>query len=143
MGYGKWPLNFFDRSPAGYAFAGISLIIPITDWQDVRHKTRQLDAGARELELERKTLDRKREGDLARMDAEIEKYIRLQEASRNAAEKWEALCAEYERLADAGSLPQSEYLDALEQLSAARLDCEIYSILKLKRQLGRRQYIVP
>ena len=51
------------------------------------------------------------------------------------------LCEELDRQADQGVTPLSNYLTALEQLSAARLDCELYSILKLQQQLLRKRYI--
>lgn len=141
VGYGRWPLNFFDRRPDIYGVVGISLTIPITEWRAVNAGTARLDAAARQLELQRENAERKKRVELLKYDGEIARYGTLLAASESTVAKYEELCEELDRQADQGVTPLSNYLTALEQLSAARLDCELYSILKLQQQLLRKRYI--
>jgi len=141
VGYGQWPLNFFDRDPAAFGVVGLNLVIPISTWREVGEQGRLLDNAARKLELRRDTMQRQKTAALQQYDAEIEKYDALLSTSLLAVGKYEEMCAELDSLSAQGLAPTSEYLTALEQLSAARMDSELYSILKLQSQLQRQRYI--
>lgn len=141
VGYGRWPLNFFDHNPATYGLVGLTLLIPITPWRDVRHNTTLLDNAARKLQLQRDMLERSRQVALLRFDGEIAKYEEMIVANERTVAKCEELCEELDKLSSRGVSPISDYLKAMEQLSAARLDGELYAMLKLQQQLLRKNYI--
>lgn len=140
-GYGRWPLNFFERRPDLYAVVGLSLVIPLTEWRAANAGTARLDAAARQIELQRENAERRKRVELLKYDGEIARYGTLLAASEGIVAKYEELCEELDRQSDQGVTPMSNYLTALEQLSAARLDCELYNILKLQQQLLRKRYI--
>lgn len=140
-GYGKWGLNFFDPNPALYWIVGLKLTVPITSWRDVSAQGKLLDNAVRKLEIQRRDVERRKSIAIQRYDAQVDKYDSLAVASRRAVESCEALCDELKELSARGLKPSSEYLTALEQLSAARLDCELYDILKLQLLLERERYI--
>ena len=141
MGYGRPSMDFFSRRPDVYWAVGLTLVIPISDWRDVQLGYKRLDAAARRVELQRDNLDRQKQLALLKYDGEIARYTRLLEANGQTVAKYEELCDELDRLSAQGAVPMSDYLTALEQLSAARLDGEINSILKLQQQLLRKRYI--
>ncbi len=141
IGYGRPPMDFFSRRPDVYWAVGLSLIIPISDWRDVQLGSKRLDAAARRVELQRDNLDRQKQVSLLKYDGEIARYTRLLDANAQTVAKYEELCDELDKLSAQGAVPVSDYLTALEQLSAARLESEINSILKLQQQLLRKRYI--
>ena len=141
LGYGRPSLNFFDRLPDVYWGVGLTLVIPISDWRDVYLGRRRLDAAARKVAVQRENLDRQTQVALLKFDGEIDRYTRLLDANGRTVAKYEELCDELDKLSAQGAAPVSDYLTALEQLSAARLDGEINSILKLQQQLLRKRYI--
>ncbi|MCR4860167.1 MAG: TolC family protein [Bacteroidales bacterium] len=141
VGYGRWPLNFFDRNPDFYGIVGLTLLVPITGWRDVRQTSSYLDNAARRVELQRDNLDRRRRVALLKYDGEIARYDDLIAANGQTVSKCEELCEELDTLSSRGAVPLSDYLTALEQLSAARLDGELYAMLKLQQQLLRMNYI--
>ncbi len=141
VGYGRPSLDFFDRQPATYWAVGLTLMIPISDWRDVSLGDRRLDAAAGRLALQRENLDRQKRVALLKYDGEIARYARLVEANAQTVAKYEELCAELDALSAQGAAPVSDYLTALEQLSAARLEGEVNAILKLQQQLLRKRYI--
>lgn len=141
IGYGRPSMDFFSRRPDVYWAVGLSLIIPISDWRDVQLGSKRLDAAARRVELQRNNLDRQKQVSLLKYDGEIARYARLLDANAQTVAKYEELCDELDKLSAQGAVPVSDYLTALEQLSAARLESEINSILKLQQQLLRKRYI--
>ena len=141
IGYGRPSMDFFSRRPDVYWAVGLSLIIPISDWRDVQLGSKRLDAAARRVELQRDNLDRQKQVSLLKYDGEIARYARLLDANAQTVAKYEELCDELDKLSAQGAVPVSDYLTALEQLSAARLESEINSILKLQQQLLRKRYI--
>jgi len=141
VGYGQWPLNFFEHTPATYGFVGVTLLIPITPWRDVRQNTSLLNNAARRLELQRDRLERSRQVALLKYDGEIARYDEMIAANEQTVAKCEELCEELEKLSSQGVSPLSDYLKALDQLLAARLDGELYAMLKLQQQLLRKNYI--
>ena len=141
MGYGRPSLDVFSRRPDVYWAVGLSLIIPISDWRDVQLGHKRLDAAARRVEVQRENLDRQKQVSLLKYDGEIARYARMLDANAQTVAKYEELCEELDKLSSQGAAPVSDYLTALEQLSAARLDGEIYSILQLQQQLLRKRYI--
>ena len=141
IGYGRPSMDFFSRRPDVYWAVGLSLIIPISDWRDVQLGSKRLDAAARRVELQRDNLDRQKQVSLLKYDGEIARYTRLLDANAQTVAKYEELCDELDKLSAQGAVPVSDYLTALEQLSAARLESEINSILKLQQQLLRKRYI--
>ena len=141
MGYGRPSLNFFNRQPEFYWGVGLSLQIPISDWRDVRKGRTRLDAAAGRIAVQRENLARQKQVALLKYDGEIARYARLVDANAQTVAKYEALCAELDALSAQGAAPVSDYLTALEQLSAARLDGERYSLLKLQQQLLRKRYL--
>lgn len=141
VGYGRPSLNAFDRRPDVYWAVGLTLMVPISDWRDVVQGNKRLNAAARRVELQRDNLDRRKQVALLKYDGEIARYERLLDANAQTVAKYEELCDELDALSDQGAAPVSDYLTALEQLAAARLDGEIYSILKLQQQLLRKRYI--
>ena len=141
IGYGRPSMDFFSRRPDVYWAVGLSLIIPISDWRDVQLGSKRLDAAARRVELQRDNLDRQKQVSLLKYDGEIARYARLLDANAQTVAKYEELCDELDKLSAQGAVPVSDYLTALEQLSAARLESEINSILKLQQQLLRKHYI--
>ena len=141
VGYGRPSLNFFNRQPEFYWGVGLSLQIPISDWRDVRKGRTRLDAAAGRIAVQRENLARQKQVALLKYDGEIARYARLVDANAQTVAKYEALCAELDALSAQGAAPVSDYLTALEQLSAARLDGERYSLLKLQQQLLRKRYL--
>ena len=141
LGYGRPSLNFFNRMPDVYWGVGLTLMIPITDWRDVNLGRDRLDAAARRLQVQRENVERQKQVALLKYDGEIARYARLLDANARTVAKYEELCDELDKLSAQGAAPVSDYLTALEQLSAARLDGELYSILKLQQQLLRKRYI--
>lgn len=141
IGYGRWPLNFFERRPDVYGIVGLTLHVPITDWRAVNQGTARLDAAARQLDLERETVERQKRLALLQFDGEIARYETLLAANERTVARYEELCNELDALSTQGASSLSDYLTALEQLSAARLDGELYAILKLQQQLLRKRYI--
>ena len=141
LGYGRPSLNFFNRTPDVYWGVGLTLMIPITDWRDVNLGRSRLDAAAQRLEVQRENVERQKQVALLKYDGEIARYARMLEANALTVAKYEELCDELDKLSAQGAAPVSDYLTALEQLSAARLDGELYSILKLQQQLLRKRYI--
>lgn len=141
IGYGRWPLNFFERRADVYGIVGLTLRVPITDWRAVNKGTARLDAAARQLDLERENAERRRRMALLQYDGEIARYEALLAANERTVARLEELCNELDALCAQGVSSLSDYLTALEQLSAARLDGELYSILKLQQQLLRKRYI--
>lgn len=137
LGYGKSPLNMFENNPEVYGVVGVSLIIPLSDWRDVRSRNRLLDAAASTLEIRRDEALRRKTSVIQKYDAEIDKYDALILAGERTIAKYEALCEELDKLTHQGMAPASEYVTALEQLSSARLDNEFYTILKLHVSLKR------
>jgi len=140
IGYGQWPMNFFQRSADAYGIVGLSLRVPITDWRAVRHTGDRLDAALGQLTLERDVLERERRVELLKYDGEIARLESLRAASERTAEKYEELCRERDTLVAQGASSLSDYLTALEQLSEARLYSEIYALQKLRQQLLRKRY---
>jgi len=138
--YGKWQLNFFEDKAALSGMIGLSLVVPITGWRDAEQRGKLLSNAARKLEIQRDEAQRRKEAALQQYDAQIDKYDALEAASRRAAATYEALCEELDGMTRQGVAPASDYLTALEQLAAARLDSEMYSILKLQLQLERERY---
>ena len=141
IGYGRWPLNFFERKADVYGVAGLTLVVPITGWRSVRQNTSLLDQAARRLALERDNLERRRQVALLQYDAEIARYEALIAANDRTVAKCEALCEELDKLVAQGVSSLSDYLSAQEQLAAALLDGELYAMLRLQQQLLRKQYI--
>lgn len=141
LGYGKSPLNVFENNPEVYGVVGISLIIPLSDWRDVNNRSRLLDAAATTLEIRRDQAARRKNSQIQKFDSEIDKYDALILAGEKTIEKYEVLCGELDKLTNQGIAPASEYVTALEQLSAARLDNEFYTILKLQASLRRESCI--
>ena len=141
IGYGKSPLNVFENSPEVFGVVGVSLIIPISDWRDVENRGRLLDAAASTLEIRREQAIRRKDSQIRKLDSEIDKYDALIASGEKTIEKYEALCRELDSLTHQGIVPASEYVTALEQLSAARLDNEFYTILKLQASLQRENCI--
>ena len=141
VGYGRPSLNFFSRMPDMYWGVGLSLTVPISDWRDVYQGRTRLDAAASRIALQRENLARSKQTALLKYDGEIARYARLAEANEQTVAKYEELCDELDALSAQGAAPVSDYLTALEQLSAARLNGELYAILKLQQQLLRKRYI--
>jgi len=141
LGYGRPSLDFFNRRPDVYWAVGLTLMIPISDWRDVHLGRNRLDAAARKVALQRENLERQKQVALLKYDGEIARYAQLLEANGQTVAKYEELCEELDALSAQGAAPLSDYLTALEQLSAARLDGEVYFILKLQQQLLRKRYI--
>ena len=141
VGYGRPSLNFFSRMPDMYWGVGLSLTVPISDWRDVYQGRTRLDAAASRIALQRENLARSKQVALLKYDGEIARYARLAEANEQTVAKYEELCDELDALSAQGAAPVSDYLTALEQLSAARLNGELYAILKLQQQLLRKRYI--
>ena len=141
VGYGRPSLNFFSRMPDMYWGVGLSLTVPISDWRDVYQGRTRLDAAASRIALQRENLARSKQTAQLKYDGEIARYARLAEANEQTVAKYEELCDELDALSAQGAAPVSDYLTALEQLSAARLNGELYAILKLQQQLLRKRYI--
>ena len=78
---------------------------------------------------------------LLQYDAEIARYEALVAANDRTVAKYEALCEELDKLSAQGVSSLSDYLSAQEQLAAARLDGELYAMLRLQQQLLRTHYI--
>lgn len=138
-GYGCWPLNFFDKGPDFYALAGISFVVPITSWQDVSHKKKIVQAQQQNLQIRRDARQRSIDIEDLRYEGEISRVDALLEANSKTVEKYQELCCEMELLSASGECPTSEYLQMLEQLNEARVNQEVYGILRLQLQLQRQR----
>lgn len=141
VGYGQWQLNFFDNNPNFYGLVGITLQIPISDWRDVNNRNKMLDNAAEALEIRREEADKHKNAALQQYDSQIAKYEALLKGSQETVEKYQTLCDELDKLTRQGSVPASDYLTALEQLSSARLDSELNATLILQLRLRRDRYI--
>lgn len=141
VGYGQWPLNFFDNTPAFYGIVGLTLSIPLSDWRDVINRGKMLDNAAEALDIRLEEADRHKTAALQQYDAQIAKYSALLEGSQAAVAKYEELCQELDQLTRQGIVPASDYLTALEQLSSARLDSEMNATLLLQLRLRRDSYV--
>lgn len=141
VGYGCWPLNFFEHNPSAYGVVGLTLLIPITPWRDVRQNTSMLNNAARKVEIQRERIERGRQVALLKYDGEISMYEEMIAANKQTVKKCEELCEELEKLSGQGVATISDYMKALDQLACARLDGELYAILKLQQQLLRKNHI--
>lgn len=141
VGYGQWALNFFDNNPAFYGIAGLTLQIPISDWREVHNRGKMLDNAEETLNIRREEAEKQKTAALQQYDAQIAKYEALLKGSEQTVAKYESLCEELDRLTGQGSVPASDYLSALEQLSSARLDSEMNRILILQLRLRRDSFV--
>ncbi len=141
IGYGQWALNMFDNTPNFYGIVGLTLQIPISDWRDVSSRNKMLDNAAEALDIRLDEAQKHRDAALQQYDSQIAKYEALLEGSRETVEKYETLCEELDKLTGQGSVPASDYLTALEQLSSARLDQEMNTILILQLRLRRDRFV--
>lgn len=141
VGYGQWSLNFFDNKPAFYGIAGLTLQIPLSDWREVLNRGKLLDNAAYALNIRREEAEKQKAAALQQYDAQIAKYEALLKGSEQSVAKYEALCEELDRLTGQGSVPTSDYLTAMEQLSSARLDAEMNRILILQLRLRRDSFV--
>lgn len=141
VGYGQWALNMFENKPAFYGIVGLTLQIPISDWREVASRNKMLDNAAEALEIRQDEARKHRDAALQQYDSQIAKYESLLEGSREAVAKYETLCEELDKLTGQGSIPASDYLTALEQLSSARLDQEMNAILILQLRLRRDRFV--
>ena len=141
VGYGQWSLNFFDNNPDFYGIAGLTLQIPLSDWREVSNRGKMLDNAADALNIRREAAEKRKTAALQQYDAQIAKYEALLKGSEQTVAKYEALCEELDRLTGQGSVPTSDYLTAMEQLSSARLDAEMNRILILQLRLRRDSFV--
>ena len=140
VGYGQWQLNFFDNNPNFYGIVGVTLQIPISDWRDVSNRNKLLDHAAEALEIRREETGIHKSAALQQFDSQIAKYEALLKGSQETVKKYQALCEELDKLTRQGSVPASDYLTALEQLSSARLDSELNATLILQLRLRRDRF---
>lgn len=140
VGYGQWQLNFFDNNPNFYGIVGVTLQIPISDWRDVSNRNKLLDHAAEALEIRREETGIHTSVALQQFDSQIAKYEALLKGSQETVKKYQALCEELDKLTRQGSVPASDYLTALEQLSSARLDSELNATLILQLRLRRDRF---
>ncbi len=131
----------FDNTPNFYGIVGLTLQIPISDWRDVSSRNKMLDNAADALDIRLDEAQKHRDAALQQYDSQIAKYEALLEGSRETVEKYETLCEELDKLTGQGSVPASDYLTALEQLSSARLDQEMNTILILQLRLRRDRFV--
>lgn len=141
VGYGKWPLNMFKRDPDFFGIVGLSLIVPISDWKVANNRRRMLDQASTAIEVKKENANLRKTAALLQFDAEIAKYEAMLLSGEQAVATYEALCEELDRMSLQGIASSSDYLAALEQLSSARLDNELYSILILQLKLRRETYL--
>ncbi|MBP5211015.1 MAG: TolC family protein, partial [Bacteroidales bacterium] len=142
VGYGQWPLNMFRRSADVYGIVGLSVTIPISGWQDYKYQSALLDNADEKLRYRREALEKQQTADLLRYDGEIAKYSELATSCDRIIDKYTELCDELQTLSEQGMASMSDYMTALETLSSAKLDKELYSLLKLQSQLQRSNHII-
>lgn len=141
MGFGQWPLDFFRREPDVYGLVGINLSIPLTGWQDVVYRKRLLSNASDKIEIQRSALELQKYSALKRYDAGIEKFSAMEASAAETVEKYELLLEETEALSERGVVPLNDYITAVQELAAAKIKAREYSILKVREQLFRKQYV--
>ena len=142
VGYGNWPLDIFKRQPDFYGIAGISLTIPLSSLQDASIRGRILDSNAEKLRIRKENLEKKQIADNLKYDGEIARLDAMISAGELTVSKYEELCKELERMSESGISSYSDYIDALDKLSAARIDLEVYGILKIRTQLQKNRNLL-
>ncbi len=138
-GYGNWPLNFFKRQPDAFVIAGVSFVVPISSWQDVAYKKKITSAQQAKLQIRRDAAKRVADAEDLRLSGEIARMDVLLEAGEQTIAKYEDLCGELRYMAECGQCPNSDYLQALEQLAQARSNQEIYSLSRIMLLLQRQR----
>lgn len=141
IGFGQWPMNFFSSAPDFYGIVGITLQVPISDWRDVSNRNKMLDNAASAISIRQEEALKQKDVALQQFDSQIAKYTALEEGSRESVKKYEELCEELDILTKQGSVPASDYLSALEQLSSARLEQQLNSFLNLQLRLRRERFV--
>lgn len=142
VGYGLWSLDFFNRNPQFYGVVGLTLSIPITSRQSAIYRNRLLSYQSDRLQIQKEALTRRQSVEKIKLDGELARIEALLESSGTAVSKYEALCEELDKMTKSGVSSQSEYLEALKKLSAARVSYEAYSILKIKTRLMKNRSMV-
>ena len=141
IGFGQWSLDFFSHDPNVYGIVGLNLSIPLTSWQNVFYARNLRDNALRRIDLRREEVNRSRGARLGKFDGTIAKYDALLDGASEAVEKYTLLADEMDRLSSGGEASVSEYMDALSELTSARLEVEKLTILRLREVLQRGQYI--
>ncbi|MBQ7222448.1 MAG: TolC family protein [Bacteroidales bacterium] len=142
FGYGQWPLNMFRRTPDAYGIVGVSVVIPISGWQDYKYQSALLDNADEKLRFRREALEKQQAAERLRLEGEIAKYDDLVSSCDRIIDKYTELCDELQSLSDQGMVSMSDYFTALETLSSAKIDKELYTLLKLQKQLQRSNHII-
>lgn len=140
MGFGQWSLDFFRHDPDVFGVVGLGLSIPLTSWQDYFYSRNLRNNALARIDIQRENLERRRSAELSRYDGAIARYDAMLDGAREAVAKYEELASEMDRLSSGGEAPVSEYIDALSELSSARLEQQRLIILRIKEQLKKGQY---
>ena len=125
VGYGLWSLNMFNRDPQFYEVVGLTLKIPITSWSETNSKNKIYSYQNEKLQIQKDAMTRRRNAEKIKYDGEIERIDALMASSAITIEKFEALCNELDNMKRSGVSSQSEYLEAMKKLSAARISFEM------------------
>lgn len=140
MGFGQWSLDFFRHDPDVYGIVGLGISVPLTSWQDYFYSRNLRDNALARIDIQRGNLERRRSAELSRYDGSIARYDAMLDGAREAVAKYEELAAEMDRLSSGGEAPVSEYIDALSELSSAKLEEQRLIILRIKELLKKGQF---